>query len=67
MNQMGRNAVQEEDSIAPQTGGTGVQSGKEVWREGESRLWVFLQVWGIDSESSKMKQRGDMGVQLMSE
>lgn len=44
-----------------------VQSGKEVWREGESRLWVFLQVWGIDSESSKMKQRGDMGVQLMSE
>ena len=26
-----------------------------------------LQVWGIDSESSKTKQRGDMGVQLMSE
>ena len=38
---MDRSAGWKEDGVARQTGGTGVQSGKEVWREAESRLWVF--------------------------
>lgn len=50
MNQISMSTGRKEDGIAPQTGGTEVQSGKEVWRQvtkEESSLWVFPTSLGI--------------------
>lgn len=58
--EMDRSAGRKEDGVARQTGGTGVQSGEEVWREGESRLWVFPTSLGHSTVKAARKNKEEI-------
>lgn len=58
--EMDRSAGRKEDGVARQKGGTGMQSGKEVWREGESRLWVFPASLGHSTVKAARKNKEEI-------